>query len=137
MTNSARQHTLRIDLKQPVPAYRQIVDGLRALLVGGAFEPGDRLPTVRQLAIDLAVHHNTVAQAYRVLAEEGWLELRRHRGAQVIERRVQRATAASQQNFSRRLRELAARAVAEGVDAKAIARQLGALADELHKQPED
>ena len=133
MTKAGRQPILRIDLNQPVPAYRQIADGLRALLVGGEFEPGDRLPTVRQLAIDLAVHHNTVAQAYRVLAEEGWLELRRHRGARVIVRRAQRANAASQQNFIRGLRELAARAVADGVDAKAIARQLDALADELNQ----
>jgi len=71
---------LRVDLASPTPVYRQIADGLRALLAHGAFKPGDRLPTVRQVAIDLAVHHNTVAQAYRVLAEEGWLDLRRHRG---------------------------------------------------------
>lgn len=124
---------LRIDLAGPTPVYRQIADGLRALLVRGAFKPGDRLPTVRQIAIDLAVHHNTVAQAYRLLAEEGWLDLRRHRGATVIERRAQRASAASHQNFSQRLRELAARAAADGLDAKTIARQLDTLADELKK----
>ncbi len=124
---------LRIDLASPTPVFRQIADGLRALLVEGAFKPGDRLPTVRQIAIDLAVHHNTVAQAYRLLAEEGWLDLRRHHGATVIERRSQRATPASQQNFSQRLRELTARAVADGVDAKTIARQLGLLADELNQ----
>lgn len=124
---------LRIDLASPAPVYRQIADGLRALLVHGAFKPGDRLPTVRQIAIDLAVHHNTVAQAYRLLAEEGWLDLRRHRGATVLARRAQPASAASRQNFSQRLRELTARAVADGLDAKAIARQLDSLADELNK----
>jgi GntR family transcriptional regulator len=124
---------LRIDLASPAPVYRQIADGLRALLVHGAFKPGDRLPTVRQIAIDLAVHHNTVAQAYRLLAEEGWLDLRRHRGATVLVRRAQPASAASHQNFSQRLRELTARAVADGLDAKAIARQLDSLADELNK----
>jgi GntR family transcriptional regulator len=124
---------LRIDLASPTPVFRQIADGLRALLVHGAFKPGDRLPTVRQLAIDLAVHHNTVAQAYRLLAEEGWLDLRRHRGAKVIERRSQHASAASHQNFSQRLRELTARAVADGLDVKTIVRQLGTLADELNK----
>jgi len=124
---------LRVDLASPTPVYRQIADGLRALLAHGAFKPGDRLPTVRQVAIDLAVHHNTVAQAYRVLAEEGWLDLRRHRGATVIERRPQHASAASRENFSQRLRELTARAVADGLDAKAIARQLDTLADEFNK----
>lgn len=124
---------LRIDLANPTPVYRQIADSLRALLVNGAFKAGDRLPTVRQVAVDLAVHHNTVAQAYRLLEEEGWLELRRRSGAKVIERRPQRASAVSQQNFSQRLRELAARAVADGLDSKAIARQLDALSGELNK----
>lgn len=124
---------LKIDLGNPTPVFRQIADGVRTLLVHGSFKPGDRLPTVRQLAIDLAVHHNTVAQAYRLLAEEGWLQLRRHRGVTVIERQPQRATAASEQNFSQRLRELAARAVADGLDVKGIARQLDTLANELNK----
>jgi GntR family transcriptional regulator len=124
---------LRIDLASSTPVYRQISDGLRALLVHGHFKPGDRLPTVRQLAIDLAVHHNTVAQAYRLLADEGWLNLRRHHGATAIQRRSQPATEASQQNFSQQLRELAARAIAEGLDIKALARQLDRLANELNK----
>jgi len=131
MTNESEQKVLRIDLSHSTPAFRQIADGMRALLVNGVFKPGDFLPTVRQLAVDLAVHHNTVAQAYRLLAEEGWLELKRHHGAKVIERRAQKATPASQQNFAQRLRELAARAVADGVDAKTIARHLDALSNEL------
>jgi GntR family transcriptional regulator len=133
MPEKSETPVLRIDLSHPVPAFRQIADGLRALLVRGEFKPGDRLPTVRQLAVDLAVHHNTVAQAYRLLAEEGWLELRRHRGAKVVERRAQRATAASHQSFAQRLRELTARAFADGLDAKAIARQLDTLSNELNK----
>jgi GntR family transcriptional regulator len=132
MTKSADQKILRIDLNHSVPVYRQIADGLRALLVNGTFAPGDRLPTVRQLAVDLAVHHNTVAQAYRLLADEGWLDLKRHRGVTVLERRAQRATATTQQNFLQRLRELTARAEADGLDGKTIARHLDVLADELN-----
>jgi len=124
---------LKIDLANPTPVYRQIADGLRALLVQGAFKVGDRLPTVRQLAIDLATHHNTVAQAYRLLAEEGWLDLRRHRGATVVKRLVRPAKADSHERFSRRLRELTAHAVADGLDLKAIASQLNTLLQELKK----
>ena len=69
-------HTmLRIDLASRVPVYEQIANGLRAELVSGRFSPGAKLPTVRILAINLGVHHNTVAEAYRQLANEGWLEL--------------------------------------------------------------
>jgi DNA-binding transcriptional regulator YhcF (GntR family) len=69
-----------------VPAYRQIADAIRRHLVDGSLPPGSLLPPVRQIALDLNVHFNTVAEAYRVLAEEGWLELRRRRGALVVER---------------------------------------------------
>src|SRR6266478_1822573 len=59
---------LRIDLASRVPVYEQIANGLRAELVSGKFSPGEKLPTVRTLAINLGVHHNTVAEAYRQLA---------------------------------------------------------------------
>ena len=123
---------LRIDLRSPVPVYRQILDGLRAMLVSGVFKPGDKLPTVRQLAIDLAVNHNTVAEAYRLLAEEGWLDLKRHHGATVLSREPQRAGPDRSDTFAQRLHELAALAIAEGVDKETVARQLDTLAQQLH-----
>jgi DNA-binding transcriptional regulator YhcF (GntR family) len=122
---------LKIDLGSPTPVYRQIVDGLRALLVAGAFAPGERLPTVRELAIDFGVNHNTVAEAYRLLAEEGWLELKRHHGATVILRPARRPAPARQEDFVQHLRELAARAIADGVDKEEVAKSLGALAEDL------
>ena len=66
-----------IDLGSPTPAYRQIASDLRRHLVEQRLKPGDLLPPIRQLALDLGVHFNTVAIAYRMLADEGWLELKR------------------------------------------------------------
>jgi GntR family transcriptional regulator len=131
MTSRRSSPVLRIDLAAVVPVYRQIVDGVRACLVSGAFAPGDRLPTVRELAIDLGVNHNTVAEAYRLLAEEGWLDLRRYRGAVVLRREGRRAHPSRREEFAQRLRELTARAIADGVDLKAIAEQLNSAARDL------
>ena len=78
--------TLVIDPQSSAPVYRQVVDNLRSLLVSGALKPGDALPTVRELGLELGVHFNTIAEAYRLLAGEGWLDLRRRRGAVVLER---------------------------------------------------
>jgi len=75
-----------IDLGSPTSAYRQIASDLRRHLVEQRLKPGDRLPPIRQLALDLGVHFNTVALAYRLLADEGWLELKRRRGAVVMAR---------------------------------------------------
>jgi DNA-binding transcriptional regulator YhcF (GntR family) len=77
---------LSVDFAVSTPVYRQIANALRGHLVDGRIGPGVLLPPVRQLALDLGVHFNTVAQAYRLLADEGWLDLRRRRGALVLDR---------------------------------------------------
>src|SRR6476620_7772405 len=124
---------LKINVESEVPVYRQIVDALRLMLHEGALAPGVLLPPVRQLASDLGVHFNTVAEAYRLLAEEGWLDLRRRRGALVLSRKPPRADAAAVSSFSRRLRELVAEIQAGGVGAKVIARELRQIAEGLEQ----
>ena len=124
---------LQIDLASPLPASEQIVRGLRATLLAGRFRPGEQLPSVRQLAVDLGVHHNTVAGAYRQLAEEGWLELRRGRGATVIERPAPAPTPRAEAEFRKRLEELVVKALAEGVPSAAVSRELTVLAEKLQE----
>ena len=118
---------LQIDLASDLPASEQIVRGLRATLLAGRFRPGDQLPSVRQLAMDLGVHHNTVAGAYRQLAGEGWLDLRRGRGATVIERPAPAPTPRAEAEFRQRLEEVVVKALAEGVPARVVMGELTAL----------
>ena len=115
---------LRIDLASRVPVYQQIANGLRAELVSGQFSPGTKLPTVRTLAVNLGVHHNTVAEAYRQIADEGWLELKRHHGAIVRERDQPRAGPETMERFTRPLRELVAKGLAEGLSPSSLAREM-------------
>jgi len=124
---------LQIDLASELPASEQIVRGLRATLLAGQFRPGDQLPSVRQLALDLGVHHNTVAGAYRELAEEGWLDLRRGRGATVIERPAPAPTPRAEAEFRQRLEEVVVKALAEGVPAGVVVRELTTLIGKLEK----
>ena len=123
--------TLRIDLDSAVPAYRQIVDGLRILLVNGKLAPGSELPSVRRIAVDLGVHFNTVAEAYRTLAEEGWLELRHGRGATVIKRNAPAVNAEQAKEFRHRLRALVAEMRSQGASVAKLGLELRTLADEL------
>ena len=124
---------LQIDLASELPASEQIVRGLRATLLAGQFRPGDQLPSVRQLALDLGVHHNTVAGAYRELAEEGWLDLRRGRGATVIERPAPAPTPRAEAELRQRLAEVVVKALSEGVPAAEVVRVLTALIVKLEK----
>lgn len=124
---------LRIDLASRVPVYEQIANGLRAELVAGQFSPGAKLPTVRTLAVSLGVHHNTVAEAYRQLADEGWLELKRHHGAIVRERDRPRAGPETMERFTRPLRELVAKGLAEGLSPSSLAREMIETARRLER----
>jgi len=122
---------LEIDLVSHLPVSEQIVRSLRATLLAGQFRPGDQLPSVRQLAMDLGVHHNTVAGAYRQLAEEGWLDLRRGRGATVIERPTPASTPRADAEFRKALGEVVVKALAEGVPTDMVSRELSALIAKL------
>lgn len=128
MTQAAQ---LRIDLDSAAPVNRQIVDHLRTLLVEGAVAPDDILPSVRRLAIDLGVHFNTVADAYRTLAEEGWLEISHGRGVRVRRRRAPRADDETLANYRRRLRQLVAEMRAQGLSPAIIVRELASLVEVL------
>lgn len=125
---------LQIDLASDTPAYRQIVDSVRALLVDEVLKPGDLLPPVRQLALDLGVHFNTVADAYRILAEEGWLDVKRGRGAMVIERSRPRVPDRGQKDvFRQRIRSLIAEFQAAGLSRRQVASELRLLAEGYEK----
>lgn len=60
-----------LDLTSPVPIFRQIVSQVRLKLAQGKLLPGDKLPSVRELALELEVNPNTVQSAYRELLHEG------------------------------------------------------------------
>ncbi len=71
---------IAVDLESSVPLEEQILEGVRQAIARGDVEPGDPLPSVRQLAGDLGVHWNTVARAYRRLREARLLAVGRGRG---------------------------------------------------------
>lgn len=68
------------------PIYRQLVDQVRRLVAGGQLAPGDALPSVREVALQLAVNPMTVSKAYGLLELEGLLERRRGVGMLVAHR---------------------------------------------------
>ncbi len=73
-----------IDERSKEPIYRQIVAQVRRLVAEGRLAPGDELPSLRQLAVSLAVHLNTVALAYRELERQGIVRLRQGSRATVL-----------------------------------------------------
>jgi len=75
---------LEVDQRSGVPIYVQLVDGVRHALGVGTLRPGERLPTVRGLAEELAVAPNTVVKAYNELQRAGLIESRPGVGTVVV-----------------------------------------------------
>lgn len=80
---------IQLDIKSGVPFYRQVIDQVKSAIATGNLEPGDRLPTVRQLAVDLSVNPNTVSRAYTELELTGLVETQMGSGTFVGPRKVQ------------------------------------------------
>ena len=71
---------LRLDSESGVPFYSQVARQIKQTIASGALLPGDRLPTVRELASELVLNPNTVARAYQELERQGVVETRRGLG---------------------------------------------------------
>lgn len=76
---------LELDKRSPVPFYRQIVDLVLVGISNGMIEPGEKLPTIRELAVKLEVNPNTVVKAYSHLQLMGVLDTQQGSGAFVRE----------------------------------------------------
>jgi GntR family transcriptional regulator len=103
-----------LDLHTGVPAYRQIIDQIRGALASGALATGDQLPTVRQLAVDLAINPNTVVRAYRELELGGLLETHQGTGTFISARKVSRGNAERERQLGQIVADAVSRAGAAG-----------------------
>ena len=99
-----------IDARDRTPIYAQLDRGLRASIASGRLRPGDQLPTVRQLAVELRINANTVARVYAELERSGVIETRRGVGSFIS---ATPAEARSPREHERRLRAFATRVLAD------------------------
>ncbi len=104
----------QIDTKSGVPFYRQIVEQVKFGIARGSLQPGDQLPTVRQLAVDLSINPNTVIRAYRELEIEGAIDTHQGSGTFVGTRKPRIDELERQRMLDQILTELLARASGYG-----------------------
>ena len=76
---------IHLDFRSDLPITNQIVDQVQQLIATQRLKPGDQLPTVRALALELRVNFNTVARAYRLLDEAGMISTQQGRGTYILE----------------------------------------------------
>ncbi|MFV1968708.1 MAG: GntR family transcriptional regulator [Pirellulaceae bacterium] len=90
-----------IDPRSHVPIYLQIADAIREAVAAGIFQPGETLPSLRAMALEVQVNPNTVQRAYDELAREGVIYSQRGKGLFVAEQAASSAQSLAQQSVGR------------------------------------
>jgi GntR family transcriptional regulator len=133
-TQRGRSFRFRLDLASGVPVYRQIIDQVTAGMASGALKPGDQLPTVRQVAVDLAINPNTVVRGYRELEIRGLLETQQGTGTFISRQKVKGDQAERQRRLDQLVSEFVARAGAGGFTVGDLMEQLRDLQGDQEKK---
>jgi GntR family transcriptional regulator len=110
-----RHMFLRIEKGSAVPISRQIADQLATLCAAGSLRPGDQLPSVRELARELAVNQNTVLRVYERLSGEGLLEMRHGQGTFVANGSAAERLAWHRRRLVDELRQIARQGIGLGL----------------------
>jgi len=107
--------TFHLDPASGVPFYRQIIDQILAAVATEVIAPGDQLPTVRALAVELQVNLNTVAKAYKELEIRGVLNTQQGSGTYVAPVRIERDSLERRRQVIQLVDEFLARAAGAGL----------------------
>jgi GntR family transcriptional regulator len=122
----ARAFLFQLDLGSGVPAYRQIIDQIHGGIASGGLSMGEQLPTVRQLAVDLAINPNTVVRAYRELEIRGVLTTQQGTGTFIAERPLEDNSAEREKRLDQLVADFIARAGSEGFTLRDLRDRLAA-----------
>jgi GntR family transcriptional regulator len=123
---------LRIEKGSAVPISRQIAQQVATLCAAGSLKPGDRLPSVREVARDLAVNQNTVLRVYERLSRDGLLEMRQGQGTFVALRAQAKASPGQRARLVEELRQIAQQGLSLGLTDDELHALLAAAIDQLH-----
>lgn len=115
-TDSERgQFSFRLDGHSGVPVYRQLIDQVQGAIASGALRPGDQLPTVRLVAVELAINPNTVLRAYREMEIRGIVDTQQGTGTFIAERHADMPKGERQRQLTQLVSEFVSRAGAAGL----------------------
>src|SRR5579859_371757 len=109
------QFAFRLDGHSGVPVYRQLIDQVQGAIAAGALKPGEQLPTVRLVAVELAINPNTVSRAYREMEIRGILDTQQGTGTFISDRQTEPTREERQRQLSQLVGEFVSRAGAAGL----------------------
>ena len=129
--SASLEFAFRLDHQSGVPVYRQLIDQVQAAIATGALSVGDQLPTVRRVAVDLAINPNTVVRAYREMEVRGILDTQQGTGTFVAEGRVEHSKDERERMLSQLATEFVARAGSAGFKIHELLEALQQMSSEV------
>jgi GntR family transcriptional regulator len=120
----AEAFAFRLDAHSGVPVYRQLIDQVQAAIASGTLSVGVQLPTVRQVAVDLAINPNTVLRAYREMEIRGLLDTEQGTGTFISDRKVEYSKDDRDRLLAQLAGEFVSRAGAAGFTLKQLMKAL-------------
>jgi len=125
---------LKIDLQSEIPIYLQLKAEIIEGIAGGELKPGDALPSVRQLAVDLGINLHTVNKTYNILKQDGFLVVHRQKGVVISRRETMKITDEYLGRLKDELRPVIAEAFARGMQTDDFVNLVTAVFDELREK---
>lgn len=109
---------IRITETSPIPIYQQIIEGMRREILAGVFGSDSRLPSIRDLAVQLKVNPNTVSKAYQDMAQAGTIYFKRGQGAFVSPQSEDELLEQAKEEMTKHILEIIEIALSMGLDRK-------------------
>jgi GntR family transcriptional regulator len=122
--------SFRLDPHSGVPVYRQLIDQVQAAIARGALFPGDQLPTVRHVAVELAINPNTVMRAYREMEIRGILDTEQGTGTFIADKQAEPSKEERNRKIAQLIGEFVSRAGSAGLTVSDLIQALQQLTNE-------
>ncbi len=113
--SEAAPFAFRLDGHSGVPVYRQLIDQVHGAMAAGILQPGDQLPTVRLVAVELAINPNTVLRAYREMEIRGILDTQQGTGTFIADHQAEPSKEERGRVIAQLVSEIVSRAGAAGL----------------------
>ena len=98
---------IKIDTNLSTPLFKQLMNQIKNAVMDGLLKPGDTLPSIRQLANDLELNHNTVAKAYQLLERDSVTQTKGYRGTSIHRDAIQNSNVNMNDSITTKLSEAA------------------------------
>lgn len=128
---------IKLDMNSEIALYEQLYNNIIWGIATGKLKPGERMPTVRKLGIDLGINLHTVNKAYAILKQKGYLSSHRNKGAVVNDKQFYPANMEFREEIKSSLIPLVSECYTRGMDEQGINEFISDIIQSINDEVED